>query len=286
MKLQRRGPLGQERPVVVDDEGDSYDLTTVTADIDAAFLANGGIHRARRALEAGELPRLDLDGVRTGAPVTRPGALVCLGQNYAAHAAESGSPAPAEPILFFKHPNTVTGPYDDVLLPPGSEATDWEVELAVVIGTRARYLPDIDSALDCVAGYTIANDVSERVLQRATSQWSKGKCCETFNPLGPTLVPADQVLDPQKLRLRSWVNDEPRQDSHTSDMVFSVARIIYDLSQVMVLDPGDVVNTGTPEGVALSGRFPYLAEGDVMRMSIEGLGEQRQHVRQGTVRGS
>lgn len=279
MLLQRRGPAGQERPVVIDD-GVAYDLSTLTADIDGGFLAADGIARTRRALHAGELARIDVDGLRIGPPVARPGAVVCLGQNYAAHAAESGASPPTEPIVFFKHPNTVVGPYDDVQIPPGSTATDWEVELALVIGTRARYLPSVESALDCVAGYTIANDVSERVWQKSGGQWSKGKCFETFNPLGPSLVPADEVGDPQALGLRSWVNDEPRQDSSTADMIFSVARLVYDLSHVLVLDPGDVVNTGTPEGVATSGRFPFLKQGDVVRLAIEGLGEQQQTMQQ------
>ncbi|MQA06265.1 MAG: FAA hydrolase family protein [Streptosporangiales bacterium] len=284
MKLQRRGPVGQEQPVVLDDDGTLYDLTGLTADIDGAFLAADGIGRARRALEAGELPHADLADARIGAPVARPGAVVCLGQNYAAHAAETGSAPPEEPIVFFKHPNTVVGPYDDVLLPPDSTATDWEVELAIVIGSRARYLPDEASALDHVAGYTVSNDVSERVLQvqRSGGQWSKGKSCETFNPLGPSLVPADDLVNPQKLQIRSWVNDQPRQDSNTADMIFGIARTVYELSQVLVLEPGDVVNTGTPEGVAMSGRFPYLAEGDTVRLAIDDLGEQRQQVRRAT----
>jgi 2-keto-4-pentenoate hydratase/2-oxohepta-3-ene-1,7-dioic acid hydratase in catechol pathway len=180
-------------------------------------------------------------------------------------------------VLFFKHPNTVVGPYDDVLVPRGSEKTDWEVELAVVIGRPARYLASAEEALGCVAGYTISNDVSERTFQLDVSggQWSKGKCCETFNPLGPALVPADQV-DPQALGLRSWVNGEPRQDSNTVDMIFGVAELVRDLSQYLTLDPGDVINTGTPEGVALSGRFPYLSAGDVVECEIDGLGRMRQ----------
>jgi 2-keto-4-pentenoate hydratase/2-oxohepta-3-ene-1,7-dioic acid hydratase in catechol pathway len=202
---------------------------------------------------------------------------VCIGMNYAAHAAESGSAPPPYPVVFFKHPNTVVGPYDEVLLPRGSEKSDWEVELAVVIGRTARYLSSPEEALACVAAYTISNDVSERAFQLEVSggQWSKGKCCETFNPLGPALVPADEV-DPQALGLRSYVNGEPRQDSNTRDMIFSVAELVRDLSQYMTLDPGDIVNTGTPEGVALSGRFPYLAVGDVVECEIDGLGRQRQ----------
>jgi 2-keto-4-pentenoate hydratase/2-oxohepta-3-ene-1,7-dioic acid hydratase in catechol pathway len=278
MELQRRGPAGEEIPVVVD-QGRVFDLRPLTADIDGTFLAGDGIAGVRNALAAGELTEIDVTDLRYGAPIARPSAVVCIGQNYAAHAAESGSPPPPEPIIFFKHPNTVVGPYDEVHLPPDSAKTDWEVELAVIIGRRARYLASPDEALSYVAGYTISNDVSERTYQTEVSggQWSKGKCCETFNPLGPSLVPADQ-LDPANVRLQSWVNDEPRQDSTTADMIFSVAQLIYELSQFLVLDPGDVINTGTPQGVALSGRFPFLGAGDEMRLAIEGLGEQRQRI--------
>jgi 2,4-diketo-3-deoxy-L-fuconate hydrolase len=172
----------------------------------------------------------------------------------------------------------VVGPYDEVIIPPGAEKVDWEVELAVIIGKRASYLSSPDEALDYVAGYTVSNDVSERAYQveHSGGQWSKGKCCATFNPLGPTLVPAEEVGNPQQLRLRSAVNGETRQDSNTSDMIFNVAHIIWHLSQYLVLDPGDVINTGTPQGVALSGRFPYLQEGDRMEIVIEKLGAQEQ----------
>ncbi|MGW5192306.1 fumarylacetoacetate hydrolase family protein [Kribbella sp. NPDC004138] len=277
MELLRLGAVGEERPYVRAADGTVHDLTPLTADIDGAFLAADGVARTRAALEAGELPVAATEGLRVGAPVARPGAVVCIGQNYAAHAAESGAEPPKQPIVFFKHPNTVVGPYDEVLVPRGSAKTDWEVELAVVIGKQARYVETDEDALACIAGYTVSNDVSERAFQIEVSggQWSKGKCCETFNPLGPALVPADEV-DPTNLSLRSWVNGEPRQDSNTSDMIFSVAALIRDLSQYMVLSPGDVVNTGTPEGVALSGRFPYLSPGDEMEMEIEGLGRQKQ----------
>ncbi|GAA2108402.1 fumarylacetoacetate hydrolase family protein [Microlunatus panaciterrae] len=278
MQLQRRGPVGSEVPVVVEQER-TFDLRGLTADIDGAFLAADGIGRVRAALAAGELPEIDLTDQRIGAPIAKPTAVVCIGQNYAAHAAESGDAPPENPIIFFKHPNTVVGPDDDVRLPPESVKADWEVELAVVIGKTARYLPDKQAAADCIAGYTVSNDVSERYYQAGVSggQWSKGKCCETFNPLGPSLVPADEV-DVQNLSLGSWVNGEPRQDSNTSDMIFDVAQLVYELSQFLVLDPGDVINTGTPQGVALSGRFPFLKVGDEMRIAIEGLGEQRQRV--------
>ncbi len=276
MELLRLGSPGQERPFVRD--GDTvYDLASLTPDIDGPFLGADGIARVRAALDRGELPAADVEGLRIGAPVARPTAVVCIGQNYAAHAAESGAEPPAHPVIFFKHPNTVVGPNDVVLLPPGAEKVDWEVELAVVIGKTARYLPSVEAARDVIAGYTISNDVSERAYQLEVSggQWSKGKCSETFNPLGPALVPADEV-DPQALRLRSFVNGEPRQDSSTADMIFPVLRIVHELSQYLVLEPGDVINTGTPQGVALSGRFPYLQDGDEMTIEIDGLGRQQQ----------
>nr|WP_238350798.1 fumarylacetoacetate hydrolase family protein [Kribbella shirazensis] len=276
--MLRLGAVGEERPYVRAADGTVHDLSPLTADIDGPFLAGDGIARTRAALAAGELPVAGAEGLRVGAPVARPGAVVCIGQNYAAHAAESGAEPPKQPIVFFKHPNTVVGPYDEVLVPRGSTRTDWEVELAVVIGKQARYVDTDEDALACIAGYAVSNDVSERAFQIEVSggQWSKGKCCETFNPLGPALVPADEIEDVQNLRLKSWVNGEPRQDSTTQDMIFSVAALIRDLSQYMVLSPGDIVNTGTPEGVALSGRFPYLSPGDTMELEIEGLGRQKQ----------
>ncbi|MBZ6134972.1 fumarylacetoacetate hydrolase family protein [Streptomyces olivaceus] len=281
MKLVRLGDPGQERPAVIDDRGVTRDLSPLTSDIDGAFLASDGVARTRRALADGGLPALDAEGLRFGPPVARPGAVVCVGQNYAAHAAESGSEPPTRPVIFYKAPNTVVGPHDEVEIPRGSARTDWEVELAVVVGRTARYLDSPEQALGHVAGYAVSNDVSERdfQLEHSGGQWSKGKSCATFNPLGPFLVPADEVPDVQDLRLRSFVNGEPRQDSRTKDMIFSVAQIVYDLSQYLVLDPGDLINTGTPEGVGLSGRFPYLRPGDVMEIEIEGLGRQRQTLR-------
>lgn len=277
MQLLRLGDRGAERPAAR--EGDTvYDLSTLTPDITGDFLAGGGIAAAREAIAAKRLDVIDNpDALRVGAPIALPQAVLCIGQNYAAHAAESGAEPPKQPILFFKHPNTVVGPNDDVLLPRGSSKVDWEVELGVVVGKRARYLSSPEEALSYVAGYVLSNDVSERSFQieQSGGQWSKGKCAETFNPLGPWLLPADELTDPQKLGLRSWVNGEPRQDSNTADMIFSVAQLVYDLSQYLVLEPGDLINTGTPEGVALSGRFPFLAAGDVMEIEIDGLGRQR-----------
>ncbi|MFF2496420.1 fumarylacetoacetate hydrolase family protein [Agromyces sp. NPDC058064] len=279
MELLRLGEPGSEAPVVRHD-GRFHRLDPLTRDIDGAFLAADGIARTRAALAAGELPELEgADALRIGAPIARPTAVLCIGQNYAAHAAESGDAPPTVPILFYKHPNTVVGPFDDVAVPPGAEQVDWEIELGVVIGKRARYLASPAEALEHVAGYVTSNDVSEREFQVARSggQWSKGKSSETFNPLGPALVPADEV-DPQNLRLWSAVNGEPRQDSNTADMIFSVAEIIHHLSQYLVLEPGDLINTGTPQGVALSGRFPYLSAGDVMEVGIDGIGAQRQRL--------
>lgn len=283
MRLMRVGAVGAERPVVLDDGGRAFDLSGVTNDIDGPFLAADGVARVRAALAAGELPVADLDGERIGAPVARPPAVVCVGMNYAAHAAESGAAPPQHPVIFYKHPNTVVGPNDDVILPRGAAKVDWEVELGIVIGRRARYLSSPDDAFAYIAGYVLSNDVSERALQLEVSggQWSKGKSCETFNPLGPWLVPADEIGNPQALGLRSWVNGEVRQDSNTADMLFSVATLVHDISQYTVLEPGDLVNTGTPQGVALSGRFPYLSVDDVVEIEIDGLGRQRQVVVKG-----
>ncbi|WP_162801584.1 fumarylacetoacetate hydrolase family protein [Brachybacterium saurashtrense] len=276
MELRRLGPAGQERPAVIAD-GVTHRLDPLTRDIDGDFLAAGGIARTRAALDAGELPVWEgAEEERVGAPIARPPAVLCIGQNYAAHAAESGAAPPEVPILFHKHPNTVIGPQDEVEIPPGASTVDWEVELGVVIGAEAAYLLDEQAALDVIAGYVTSHDLSERDFQLAESggQWSKGKNARGFNPLGPSLVPADEV-DPQALRLWSSVNGEARQDSTTADMIFTVARIVHHLSQYMVLSPGDLVNTGTPQGVALSGRFPYLAAGDVVEIGIDGLGAQR-----------
>jgi len=276
VKLMRVGAPGAERPVLF--AGDRHhDLSALTGDIDPAFLAGGGLDRVRAAHAAGELPETDVAGLRVGAPIARPGVVVCIGVNFAAHADESGVTPPERPIVFYKAPNTVIGPTDDVFIPRGSTKTDWEVELAVVIGTRARYLDSPADALAHVAGFVASNDISERAfqLEQSGGQWSKGKSCETFQPLGPWLVTPDEVPDVNTMGLRSWVNGEVRQDSSTADMIFDVATLIWHLSQYTVLDPGDVVNTGTPPGVALSGRFPYLADGDVVEVEVDGLGRQR-----------
>lgn len=280
MKLMRVGPVGEEKAVLQDIDGRHYDISHIVRDIDPAFFAKDGIGRCAAALATGQLTEIDVSKQRIGAPVANPSVVLCIGMNYAAHANESGAKLPKHPIVFYKPPNTLVGPDDDVKLPHGATKLDWEVELAVVIGKRARYLTSPNEAPSCIAGYAISNDVSERAFQLEVSggQWSKGKGAETFNPLGPWLVTADEVRDPGFLWLRSWVNGEARQDSNTADLIFSVPSLIYHLSQFTVLEPGDIINTGTPEGVALSGRFPYLTVGDVMEMEIEGLGHQRQKI--------
>lgn len=275
MRLGRLGEAGRERPVVFVDAG-ARDLSAITSDIDGTFFASDGVRRVAAALQAGTLPEISTEGVRVGAPVRATGAVVCIGMNYAAHAAESGSSPPELPVVFLKTPNTVSGPYDQVQIPRDSVKTDWEVELALVIGRRASYLDSPEQSMDHVAGFTVADDLSERTFQLELSggQWSKGKCCPGFTPTGPWLVTSDEV-DPANLRLRSWVNSEPRQDSTTADLIFDVDYLIWHLSQFLVLEPGDLVLTGTPQGVALSGRFPYLKPGDVVEVEVEGLGRQR-----------
>lgn len=277
MKFARLGTPGEEIPVLV--EGDRhFDLRPVTSDVNGDFLAGDFVARVTAAHEAGELPELDgADALRIGAPIARPSAVICIGMNYAAHAAESGSEPPTIPILFLKTPNTVVGPNDTVTIPRGSTKTDWEVELGIVIGARAAYLDSPDESMAHVAGFVLANDVSERDFQMAVSggQWSKGKIAAGFNPTGPWLVTPDEV-DHHALGLRSFVNGEPRQDSNTSDMIFDVETIVHHLSQYVTLEPGDLILTGTPQGVALSGNFPYIAPGDVVEVEIDGLGHQRQ----------
>ncbi|MGH3646363.1 MAG: fumarylacetoacetate hydrolase family protein [Micromonosporaceae bacterium] len=255
MRLLRVGSPGEEIPAVLDTDGRLVDA-------DGAALP-------------GEL--------RVGAPIARPGKIVCVGLNYTDHAAETGADVPAEPVVFMKAPNTVIGPYDEVLIPRGSSKTDWEVELGVVIGRTARYLSTDAEAAECIRGYVISHDVSEREFQlERGGQWDKGKSCETFNPLGPWLVTSDEVGDPQHLALRLWVNGELRQDGHTKNMIFPVYEIVRYLSQFMVLEPGDLINTGTPAGVALGepDPKPYLRAGDVVELEIDKLGRQRQTVGQ------
>jgi 2,4-diketo-3-deoxy-L-fuconate hydrolase len=281
LKFARVGPLGEELPVVIATGKDAveqwFSLEALTSEIDGDFLAADGVGRARAALESGSLPAVSPEGLRIGSPLARPGSVVCIGMNYVAHAAESGAAPPTIPVVFLKPSNTVAGPFDAAPIPPSSEKYDWEVELGIVIGCEASYLSTTAEAEECIAGYVVANDLSEREYQLpgAAGQWTKGKSLPASTPLGPWFVPGDQV-DAGNLGLRSWVNGEPRQSSSTADMIFDAATLVHHVSQYMVLEPGDVVLTGTPEGVALSGRFPYIQPGDVVELEIDGLGRQRQ----------
>ena len=277
--LCRLGPPGAEVPAISVDER-IFDLRPLTDDIDGEFLASGGIDRAREALQEGYLPTLEgAAELRVGPPMARPTAIICIGQNYATHAAESGNPPPEMPIVFLKHPSSMIGPNDPIALPRGSSKVDWEVELGIVIGQRSSYLESDEAAMAAIAGYVTSHDVSERDWQmhHSSGQWALGKSAPTFAPVGPWLVPADEV-DPGALRLWSTVNGEPRQDSNTSDLIFPVATVVRHLSQYMILEPGDLINTGTPQGVALSGKYPFLAVGDVVEMGVEGLGQQRSEI--------
>ncbi|GAA3124888.1 fumarylacetoacetate hydrolase family protein [Streptomyces rameus] len=283
MKLLRVGTAGAERPALLDAGGTLRDLSGLVDDIDGTLLADGtALGRVRAAAEAGELPALDPAGLRVGPPVGRIGKVVCIGLNYHDHARETGAEPPAEPVVFLKAPDTVVGPDDTVLVPRDSVKTDWEVELAVVIGRTARYLDSAEEALAHVAGYAVAHDVSEREFQiERGGTWDKGKNCETFNPLGPWLVTADEVADPQNLALRLWVNGQLKQDGTTAEQIFPVGEVVRYLSRFMTLYPGDVINTGTPAGVAMGQPEPkpYLRAGDVVELEIEGLGRQRQELK-------
>ncbi|MFI6443075.1 fumarylacetoacetate hydrolase family protein [Kitasatospora sp. NPDC050543] len=278
MKLLRVGRPGAERPVVLGQDGTAYDLSGRTRDIDGAFLAGLDPAELARAVAAGDLPVTDVAGQRLGAPVTRPGKVVGIGLNYRDHAAEAGAQLPDEPVVFLKPGNTVVGAYDEVLVPRGSEKTDYEAELAIVIGRTGRYLETHRDAAAVIAGYTVANDVTERAFQfERGGQWDKGKSAETFTPLGPWLVTADEVADPQRLPLRLWVNGALRQNGSTADMVFPVLEIVRYLTHFMVLEPGDVIITGTPAGVTLGHPgTPFLQPGDIVEVEIDGLGRQRQ----------
>ncbi|MEU2307387.1 fumarylacetoacetate hydrolase family protein [Streptomyces misionensis] len=279
MKLLRVGTAGAERPALLDADGTLRDLSALVDDIDGALLADeAALARVRAAADSGELPALDAR-LRIGPPLGRIGKIVCIGLNYHDHARETGAEPPAEPVVFLKAPDTVVGPDDTVLVPRGSVKTDWEVELAVVIGRTARHLESAEEGLAHVAGYAVAHDVSEREFQiERGGTWDKGKNCETFNPLGPWLVTADEVPDPQRLALRLWVNGELKQDGTTAEQIFPVGEVVRYVSRFMTLYPGDVINTGTPAGVAM-GRpepKPYLRAGDVVELEVEGLGRQRQ----------
>jgi 2-keto-4-pentenoate hydratase/2-oxohepta-3-ene-1,7-dioic acid hydratase in catechol pathway len=283
MSFARLGATGSEIPVL-QSGGASYDLRSLTDDIDGAFLASAGLARATEAFEAGSLPLLEhAVALRVGPPVATPTKIVCIGLNYRDHAEETNAQLPAEPVVFMKDPSTLVGPYDDVLVPRLSVKTDWEVELAVVVGSTARYLSSPDDAPAHIAGYALSHDVSEREFQlERGGQWDKGKSCETFNPFGPILATASEIADPQALGMRLWVNDTLRQNGTTANMIFGVNHIVWYLSQFMVLRPGDIINTGTPAGVALGqpDPKPYLRAGDIVALEIDGLGRARQELRQ------
>ena len=279
MKLVRYGEMGAEKPAMVDTDGKIRDLSAHIDDITGATL-NPATLDSLRNIDPASLPEID-SAVRLGACVGNIGKFMCIGLNYSDHAAETGSDIPEHPILFMKATSAVVGANDTVMLPRNSVKTDWEVELGIVIGTACKYVSEED-ALDYVAGYFIANDVSERHFQaKLTGQWTKGKSCDTFGPIGPWLVTADEVADPQNLDMSLDVNGKRMQTGNTSTMIFTVAQCISHLSQLMTLQPGDVISTGTPPGVGLGMKPPvFLKAGDVMDVRIAGLGEQRQHVGQ------
>ncbi|PVE50862.1 fumarylacetoacetate hydrolase family protein [Rhizobium rhizogenes] len=275
MKLLRCGPAGAEKPAIVAQDGTVRDLSGVIADFTGEVLSDAGLARLG-AIELATLPQVSVD--RIGACVPRPGKFICVGLNYADHAKETGKAPPEEPILFMKATSAVVGPNDDVEIPRGSKKADWEVELGVVIGTRAKYISEAD-ALNHVAGYCVVNDVSERAFQSERGgQWTKGKSHDTFGPTGPWLVTRDEVADPQNLALWLDVDGVRRQTGNTNTMIFGVAHLVSYISQFMTLEPGDVIATGTPPGVGM-GIKPepvFLKPGQVMTLGIEGLGEQRQ----------
>jgi 2-keto-4-pentenoate hydratase/2-oxohepta-3-ene-1,7-dioic acid hydratase in catechol pathway len=278
MKLVRYGPAGREKPGILDAQGKIRDLSKIVKDIDGAALSPASLAKIGKA-KIDKLPAAK-GNPRLGACVARPGNFIAIGLNYSDHAAETGAPIPKEPIIFNKAPTCVCGPNDDTIIPKDSTKLDWEVELAIVIGARARYLSK-DKAMSVVAGYCLANDVSERQFQiERAGQWCKGKGCETFGPLGPWMVTRDEIKDPQNLDMWTNVNGEKRQRGNTRTMIFGVAHIVWYCSQFFVMEPGDVIATGTPPGVGL-GMKPepkFLKAGDVVTLGINGLGEQRQRV--------
>lgn len=282
MQLMRLGAVGAERPVVRLDDTHYVDVSDVVTDFDEAFFGRGGIDRLRPVVaeRAAAGAVASFTGERVGAPFARPHQILCIGLNYSDHAAETGQTVPDEPILFTKSPNTLVGPDDDVRIPRGSTKTDWEVELGVVIGRRTSYLDTVEQARDAIAGYVLVNDVSERAFQfERSGQWSKGKSAETFNRAGPWLVTPDEIDDVLDLRMTLDVNRVRRQDGSTATMVFDPHVVVHHLSQFMVLEPGDLINTGTPPGVGM-GQDPqvWLTPGDVVELAIDGLGTQRQNV--------
>jgi 2,4-diketo-3-deoxy-L-fuconate hydrolase len=282
MYLMRIGAPGAEKPVARLDEATYVDLSDVVPDLDEEFFGGGGVDRIRPVVAeraaAGEVSRFA--GERIGAPIARPHQILCIGLNYRDHAAETGQAVPDEPILFTKSPNTLIGPDDDVRIPRGSTKPDWEVELGIVIGRRTSYLDSVAQARDAIAGFCVVNDVSERAFQMERGgQWVKGKSAETFNPAGPWLVTPDEIDDVLALDMWLDVNGVRRQTGNTKTMIFDPFVIVHYLSQFLVLEPGDLINTGTPPGVGLGFDPPiWLRPGDVMELGIDGLGAQRQHV--------
>jgi 2-keto-4-pentenoate hydratase/2-oxohepta-3-ene-1,7-dioic acid hydratase in catechol pathway len=278
MKLMRLGKPGAERPVVRVDEGHYVDVSDEVRDFDEAFFGSGGLARLPDVVAMREPEPFGTE--RVGAPIARPHQILCIGLNYSDHAAETGQAVPTEPILFTKSPNTLVGPNDDVRLPRGYSKADWEVELGIVIGTRTSYLDSPAEAAAAIAGYTVVNDVSERAFQMERGgQWTKGKSAETFNPCGPWLVTPDEVTDVNALGLWLDLNGVRRQTGSTATMVFDPFTIVHHLSQFMVLEPGDLINTGTPPGVGMGFTPPiWLQPGDVMELGVDGLGRQRQAV--------
>jgi 2-keto-4-pentenoate hydratase/2-oxohepta-3-ene-1,7-dioic acid hydratase in catechol pathway len=277
MKLLRHGPSGSERPGLLHSDGTIRDLTGLVADIGGAVLSDTGMAMLR-GVDAGSLPVVSAD-TRLGPCVAGTGKFICIGLNYADHAAESGMQVPPEPVIFMKATSAICGPNDPIIIPRGSVKTDWEVELAVIIGTKAKYVSEAD-ALAHVAGFAVANDVSERAFQtERAGQWTKGKSCDNFGQLGPWLVTRDEVADPQNLSMWLTVNGQTMQNGSTRTMVYGVAHIVSYLSQFMTLHPGDVISTGTPPGVGM-GMKPqrFLKAGEVVELGIEGLGQQRQTV--------
>jgi 2-keto-4-pentenoate hydratase/2-oxohepta-3-ene-1,7-dioic acid hydratase in catechol pathway len=277
MKLVRFGKPGAEKPGLVDSNGGIRDLSGIVPDIDAAMLAAGGLSKLA-GIDPASLPVAPA-GQRLGPCVGNVRNFIAIGLNYADHAAETGAPIPAEPIIFNKAPSCIVGPNDELVIPRGSQKTDWEVELAIVIGRRASYV-GANEAFDFVAGYCVCNDVSEREYQiERGGTWTKGKGCPTFGPLGPWLVTKDEIPDPQNLSMWLDVNGERVQNGSTKTMIFNVAKIVSYVSHFMILEPGDVITTGTPPGVGMGMKPPrYLKPGDVVSLGIEGLGEQRQNV--------
>jgi 2-keto-4-pentenoate hydratase/2-oxohepta-3-ene-1,7-dioic acid hydratase in catechol pathway len=276
MKLLRHGPAGHEKPACLDAQGKVRDLSHIIPDISASTLSPERLD-ALRAVDVNSLPVVDKPG-RLAVPYAGLGKFICVGLNYSDHAAETGAEIPAEPILFNKW-SPATGPNDPIVMPKGSVKTDWEVELGVVIGRRARYV-ELDQAIDYVAGYCVVNDVSEREYQlERGGTWDKGKGCDTFGPVGPWLVTTDEIPDPQKLGMWLEVNGKRRQNGNTNTMIFGVAHLVHYISQFVTLEPGDLISTGTPPGVGLGQKPPvYLKAGDVVRLGIDGLGEQHQTV--------